>query len=207
MPELNLPYRSRVPEGATRPPAIVMVHGWLGDETVMWVFEHALPRQAALFSPRGPFIADGGFGWYSESQDQESFTQGVSALREFITRLTDTHSIDPTRIVLMGFSQGAAISSALTLTAPEQVTGLAMLAGFLPTLARPMLEPGKLAGKPVFIAHGAEDETVPIERARRAREALLRAGADVTYGEYAVGHKMSSQGLRDLKQWLAKVLG
>lgn len=204
VPDLNLIHRARLPEGVTRPPVIVLVHGWLGNETVMSVFEQAMPRRAALFYPRGPHVAGGGFGWYSEPPEAETFAQGLGALREFITRLPEAYAVDATRLSLVGFSQGAAMCSALTLTAPGQVTALAMLAGFLPTLARPLVQPGRLMGKRVFIAHGLQDETVSIEQAQSAREAMLHAGAEVTYHESHTGHKLSAQAMRDLKHWLAQ---
>jgi predicted esterase len=34
---------------------------------------------------------------------------------------------------------------------------------------------------------------------------LTIAGADITYGEYPVAHKMSPQGLRALRQWLMEI--
>jgi phospholipase/carboxylesterase len=60
---------------------------------------------------------------------------------------------------------------------------------------------------PVFIAHGTQDETVPVAAARQAREVYTRLGAQVTYGEYPTGHKLTTQAMADLKQWLAQVIG
>jgi phospholipase/carboxylesterase len=96
--------------------------------------------------------------------------------------------------------------AALTLSAPELVRGAALLAGFLPEPALAWAVPGRLAGRRVFIAHGQKDETVPVAAARHARAALTEAGAAVTYGEYPLGHKLSAQGMRDLKTWLAETL-
>ncbi len=205
MPDLNLPYRSRLSDSNTASPAIVLVHGWLGNEDVMWIFESSVPREAALFSPRAPLAVGSGYGWYAPDADAESFSAGVQALREFVARLPAVHRVDPARIVLVGFSQGAAIGSALMLSAPQLIHGLAMLAGFLPKPARDWVRPEALQGKAVFIAHGTEDDTIPVAEAVRAREALTRAGAEVTYGEYPVGHKMNTAALRALKGWLVKV--
>jgi phospholipase/carboxylesterase len=201
MPDLNLPYRYRLPDSHSAPPAIVLVHGWLGNENVMWVFESSLAKGAALFSPRGPLAEEGGYGWYRRDDDVETFNAGLNALREFVTRLPSIHPVDPARIVLVGFSQGAAVSSALLLSTPNMIHAVAMLAGFLPRPARDWVRPGRLEGKAVFIAHGMKDETVPVAEAARAREALTLAGAQVTYGEYHVGHKMSAAALRALKAW------
>lgn len=209
MTPLNLTYRSRLPDPAgprrldgDLRPAVVLVHGWLGNEHVMWAFEKALPPAAAVFSPRAPYAVEAGFGWSAERADSASFSQGLAALKDFVAGLPAAYPVDPRRIVLVGFSQGAALSAALALAAPELIRGAALLAGFLPPSAQPWAAPGRLAGKPVFMAHGDRDETVSVAAARQAREALAGAGALVTYGEYPIGHKLSAQGMRDLTAWL-----
>lgn len=213
MPSLNLIHRSRLPDSLSSPaPAVVMVHGWLGNENVMWQFEKTLPSGVIAVSPRAPFQVESGYGWSPPSppapggEGGRGDEGGLSALREFVSRLPEVYPVDPSRIVLMGFSQGAAMGYALALSEPAVIAGVAALAGFLPDGARQWIAPGRLAGKPVFIAHGAEDTAVPIEAAVSAREAMITCGADVTYAEYPTGHKMNAQGMRDLKAWLKAVL-
>jgi phospholipase/carboxylesterase len=58
-----------------------------------------------------------------------------------------------------------------------------------------------LKGKPVFVAHGTRDETVTIESARASIEILEQAGAQVTFCEDDVGHKVSAGCLRALKDF------
>jgi predicted esterase len=60
-----------------------------------------------------------------------------------------------------------------------------------------------LEGKPFFVAHGTKDEMVTIERARASIELLEQAGANVTYCEDEVGHKVSVTCLRSLKKFFA----
>ena len=203
MASLNLTFRSRLPasDAGGLAPAIIMVHGWLGNEDVMWAFESTLPRGAAVFSPRAPFAAQSGYGWMLDS-DAASFEMGLAALHEFVVGLPAAFAVDPARLVLMGFSQGAA----LALSAPELARGAALLAGFLPDQALAWAAPGRLAGRRILNLHGERDETIPVEAARRARAVLAEAGASLTYGEYPVGHKLSAQGMRDLKAWLAEAL-
>ncbi len=206
MSSLNLLHRVRLPKTPSPAPAIVMVHGWLGDENAMWAFDRVLPLNAVAVTPRGPFEAGEGFGWTAVRSDSDTFDEGLSALREFVTRLPEVYPVDPSRVVLMGFSQGAAMCYALTLASPAMAAAAAAIAGFLPDSARQWIVPGRLSGKPVFIAHGLNDTAVPVEEAVRAREALALAGANVSYHEDAVGHKLSAQSMRDLKVWLEKVL-
>src|SRR6185295_19050747 len=100
------------------------------------------------------------------------------------------YPIDPSRVVLMGFSQGAGMCAALILSDPASAAAVAILAGFLPQAARRWVQPGRLAGKSVFIAHGTADTTVPAERAQAARDALQTAGATVEYHDYPIAHKL-----------------
>jgi phospholipase/carboxylesterase len=201
----KLASRSRLPDSAANVPAVIMVHGWLGNEDVMWAFESYLPKGVAVFSPRGAIAAEGGYGWWRQDDYAATFAQGVEALRDFVTGVRESYPIDPARLVLMGFSQGAAAAIALALSAPGLVRGVALLAGFLPGPARAWATPNRLAGKHIFIAHGADDATVPVAEARSARDVLAATGAAITYGEYPAAHKMTPPGLRALRQWLIEM--
>lgn len=209
MVELNLVHRARLPETASRVPAVVMVHGWLGNENVMSAFDHVLPLGVAAISPRAPFAVESGYCWSLAQEDRESFAAGVAALREFITALPQQYPVNASQITLIGFSQGGAVCATVLAQAPELVRGVAILCGLLPGMARKALSehPSALSGKPVFITHGTKDETVPVEQAREARDLLLRAGADVAYSEFPVEHKLNPESLRLLKAWLSKQIG
>lgn len=207
MPSLNLIHRTRQPASGTAPyPALLMVHGWLGDENSMWAFSTALPTNAFIVSVRAPFATENGFGWTLPGE-ADSFERGLAALHEFVNQFPAQYSVDPNAITLMGFSQGAAMCYALTLQHPELVHATAALAGFLPEQARPWATPNRLQGKPVFIAHGTEDPTVSVEEARKARDVLAGCGANITYHESSSAHKLSAQAMRDLKAWLSTATG
>ena len=215
MGKVELVHRTQIPPEASpdRPvPVVVMVHGWKGDETVMWIFKQTIPPGAAIITPRAPLaVADGGYGWFQHENSElepepHSLWAGYEHLQRFLTQLPQQYPVDPARVVLMGFSQGAAICNTLALTQPDQVIGVASLVGLIPEIAVESSQ-GNLGGLPVFIAHGTQDETVPVAAARQARDVYTRLGAEVTYGEYPTGHKLTTQGMADLKSWLAQVVG
>ena len=111
MPDLNLVHRVRLPPDVSGPvPAIVMVHGWLGNENVMWAFASALPGRALAISMRAPVESDGGYGWMQADRVEPSgdgagsFEQGLAALREFVIQIPRAYPVDPGRVALMGFS-------------------------------------------------------------------------------------------------------
>jgi phospholipase/carboxylesterase len=133
-------------------------------------------------------------------------SNGLAALREFISQLPEMYPVDPTRLYLMGFSQGAATCYSFALSDPQSVAGVIALAGFLPNPAREWIVPNCLAHKPIFISHGIQDNDVPLAHAQEAREALTITGATITYREYETGHKLNTHGMRELKAWLSRVV-
>jgi phospholipase/carboxylesterase len=206
---LELVHRARVPQGGQEPrwPAVVMIHGWLGNENVMSIFERTVPASVAIISPRAPIeVEAGSYGWF-KLNEPDTFDAGLGALERFVRALPEAYPLDPARLVLMGFSQGAAMSLSLLLKEPPLVMAVASLAGFLPREALRWATPGRAAGKRVFMAHGTDDDTVPVAWARDAAGRLRESGAAVDLREYTVGHKLNAQGTRDLRHWLAGIYG
>jgi predicted esterase len=79
---------------------------------------------------------------------------------------------------------------------------MGVLAGFVPAGLDDYIAQKPLTGKNIFVAHGTQDEMVPIDRARASMELLEQAGATITYCEDEVGHKLSSGCLRALETYL-----
>lgn len=198
----------RPPREENRKPLTILIHGWTGDENVMWIFANYLPRDGWVIAPRGPVSApEGGYGWIPHREGFWPAVDDLKAPAQALVALADDwiseHKLGISRFSLMGFSQGAAMSLALALLYPQRIDRVAVLSGFLPPGAEAYLPDRRLEGLPVYVAHGALDETVPVERARRSVEALERLGARVTYCEGQVGHKLSAECLRGLNQFFA----
>lgn len=204
--EAGLAFRYQMPDAPGPYPTCVMVHGRRGDEDVMWIFRRAVPRPWLVVAPRAP-LADGElYSWLIQSPDQwpdlAAFDPAVEALTRFLRSLPRLFNADPDRTYLMGFSQGAAVSIATMLRHPTAAGGLAALVGFAPAAPDEAVA-GRLDRLPAFLAVGARDETIPYEQSQRAADLLRRAGADLTYGEYPIGHKLTAEGMRDLQAWFA----
>lgn len=189
--------RDRVPPGDGPHPLILMLHGWTGNEQSMWVFAPHMPSHALLVAPRGLFPAPfGGYSWSDPSNGLQTHMSDFStAIDSLLSLITSGHypTADTNAFSLIGFSQGAALSYALALTVPERVRAVAGLAGFLPIGINPLHEQKPLSGKPLFVFHGAKDEIVPVSLARKSISWLKKAGAQVSYCEADVGHKLSSR--------------
>ncbi len=200
----------RQPEGPPPHPVFLLLHGWTGDENSMWIFSSRLPRQGLLIAPRGVYQApSGGYGWQryqpGSSPVISDFIPAIDRLRNLLSQ-RNFPGADFSRLNLVGFSQGAALAYSFLLYHPGQIQSVAGLSGFLPDGAGEMLSSRPIQQTPVFIAHGTQDQLAPITRARQAVEDLSRAGADVSYCEDEVGHKLSASCFRELEAFFSELI-
>ena len=201
------------------PRLLLLIHGWTGDENSMWVFARDLPTHYWIVAPRAPHITQpGGYSWrQNQSELIGSPTLAMFApAAEALIKLVDAYSlsaglapssiegIDAGVFDVIGFSQGALISSLLAFLYPQRIGRTGILAGFVPGGLDELVAKRVLEGKPFFVTHGTKDETVTIDRARDSLETLERAGARVTYCEDEVGHKVSLNCLRALRNFMAE---
>ena len=204
----DLVYQQRA--GADHGPRLIMLHGLGGDEHAMSLFTRSIPAAFTVISPRAPIAiepgmfpgyTDRGYSWVRPATppDRMSFAPAIDQLRRFIA------AFDRSPVFLMGFSQGAALSYALSLAEPELITGVIALAGFLPEEARSPNTP-RFPNRGYLIIHGVDDQIVPIHRAHQARDFLQARGAPVEYHAYPGGHKIAAQGLKDITRWLERAL-
>jgi phospholipase/carboxylesterase len=188
-------------------PAVVLLHGRGGDEDAMWPFARTLPRGCVVVAPRAPHPDPvlGGWAWVNRADwewpDLARFDEAVAVVAGFLAALPGLYGTDPGRTFALGFSQGAATAFALALRRPAQLQGVASLVGFMPEYTPDGAARHPLSHLPVFMAAGQRDPLVPLTRARASAAALRSAGADLTYHEYDVGHKVSTAGSRDLALW------
>lgn len=201
-----LRYRPPLSESSSK--AILLLHGWTGDETVMWVFARNLPKDYWILAPRGPVKAPSGYGWNTVDQlsvqRYHEYEEMAAALIQEVGYWKRRFKIAAKSVDLMGFSQGAALSYALLVGHAEQIGKTAALAGFLPPGIEPEIFPQQMTGKEIFIAHGSKDETVPVRAARHAAEVFEKAGAKVIYCEDEVGHKLGASCNRGLAGFLGE---
>lgn len=213
--ETGLVHCAHIPpeaSAAVPAPLVLMLHGWAGNEASMWIFKQTVPPGVAIVTPRAPVdLHNGGFAWFTYDDHHRfqpklpALAAALDQLAHFVHTLPRFYPVDPTRIVLMGFSQGAITLNGFILSNPTAAAGVASLAGAMPPLANAKPQGNVLAGMPVFIAHGSRDDVVPLAEAQQTRDLYTAFGADVTYGEYPTTHKMHSQAMKDLKRWLVRL--
>jgi len=108
--------------------------------------------------------------------------------------------------VLGGFSQGAMVSTDVTLRLEEAPAGLAILSGTL--ISEPewrRLAPAR-AGLGVFQSHGTYDPVLPYASAEALRDLLQGAGLKVDFHPFDDQHTIPAGLLAPLAEFLAKRL-
>jgi phospholipase/carboxylesterase len=128
---------------------------------------------------------------------QGGFGPDVEFLDRALDRVFGAHAVDPGRIALGGFSDGASYALSLGLANGDLFTHLI---AFSPGFAAP----ARRVGRPlVFVSHGVEDPVLPIDRcSRRVVPALRAGGYDVTYEEFEDGHVVPAPLARRAVAWL-----
>ncbi len=174
---------------------------------VRFVFPHA---------PVRPVTVNGGMAmraWYdilgadiARREDEMGLRESLTAVSALIER-ERSRGIAANRIVLMGFSQGCAMTLLTGLRYPERLAGLVGLSGYLPLSASTAAERSVAnEGLPIFLAHGRMDPVIPIPRATASRDLLVSLGYPVEWHEYPMPHSVCAEEIADLNRWLLAVL-
>ena len=195
---------------SSNPRLLVMLHGWQGDENSMWIFTRRLSSDYWMMAPRGPYTADpSGFSWRPLQLSTfgmprlETLLPAAKELIKLIDEYSASVKLDALQFDLIGFSQGAAMTNLMGILYPHRIRKMGVLAGFVPAGLDHLILQKPLTGKKVFIAHGTQDQTIPIDRARDSIKLLEQAGAQVIFCEDEVGHKLSANCLRALESYLS----
>ena len=198
------------PSRSSNPRLLLLLHGWTGDENSMWIFTRGLSPDYWMIAPRAPHAADpSGFSWRPMQASTFGWPscEALFPAADGLIKLVDDYSVsvglDATQFDVIGFSQGAAMVNMLGILHPRRVCRMGVLAGFVPSGLEEQIAQKPLAGKKVFVAHGTQDQMIPLDRARASIALLEQAGAQVTYCEDEVGHKLSVNCLRALESYLS----
>lgn len=167
-------------------------------------------------APERPVTVNGGYrmpAWYDilgphPAPEDEA---GLRASQAQIAALLDreiARGVPAGRIVLMGFSQGCAMTLMTALRYPQRLGGAVGLSGYLPLAASTAAERSAAnTGLPLFLAHGTQDNIVNPSRGRASRDALQALGHPVDWHEYPMAHSVCMEEITDLNAWLLHQLG
>jgi len=130
--------------------------------------------------------------------------QARESMHKIATAIDDLkiqYNTNPTNTFLLGFSQGAILSYALSLNFPNKIQHVIALSGYLNKELIPNDIDQKISTD-YYISHGSVDQVIPVEWARNTTPFLETLKLQYEYSEYPVGHGVSPQNFFSFKKWI-----
>ncbi|KIJ68625.1 hypothetical protein HYDPIDRAFT_82069 [Hydnomerulius pinastri MD-312] len=206
---------------------VIFLHG-LGQSNVTWahVVMEALAKDFPSLlwllpqSPQNPVTLNQGErrpSWFDianlpphdDEYDKTGITQSVSIIENIILEQVYA-GIDSRKIVLVGFSQGAALSLIVALTTLHELGGVVGLSGWIPPGVREQMIHTE-QNLPILWCHGDADDEIPLSNGENAIQ-FIRSKLHITeprlrFKKYAgLGHTINDQELNDLIPWLREIM-
>ena len=174
--------------------AIIAIHGWKGDE---YVFEQVAKlinlENSEWFFPRAPYKADSGNGnsWFGGNDEAGwEFDKTFDGMNNLINKI-QKRGYSPSKIFLIGFSQGACLAIDFALRLPFSIGGIVAIAGFIKFKERFLEEASnESSDTPILLMHGNQDDIIPIKAGETAYNILLERGYPIHFESYNAKHKI-----------------
>ena len=168
-------------------------------------------------APQRPVTINNGWvmpAWYDirslartpDREDARHIAEAAGMIQALIAR--EVQQVPSSRLALLGFSQGAAMSLHVGLRHPERLAGVGVLSGYLVVEDTVDSERNPAnADTSFFFGHGARDAVVPIAKGRASRERLEMLGYPTEWVERPrMGHEVDPEEIAALGTWLQAVL-
>jgi predicted esterase len=172
-------------------PVALMLHGAGGHA------QHGLDLLQHLADDNGLIlVAPASTGQTWDVIINRAYGPDVALIDEGLGHVFNNYAVDPTRIAIGGFSDGASYALSLGLTNGKLFTHVI---AFSPGFVVPLLPRGR---PQVFISHGTHDDVLPIDRCSRHIVSELRqAGYDLTYQEFDGPHTVPDDIAAQAMRW------
>ena len=215
--------------------AIIFLHG-LGDSPDGWSkLGEWLPQYAPnladldityVFPPAHnvAITVNGGEkmpGWFDvfdwpigidAKDDARGLAMSVKRVEEIVNELKEEEGIDPSRVILGGFSQGGAVAVTAAYNRRKKgaipFAGCIVMSGWLPLKEYLDVSEEIAKATPLFWSHGQMDDKILYEQQVFGVDKLDSLGVDVTAHSYPVGHESTSnwEEIQDMAEFVETVL-
>ena len=198
---------------------IIWMHGLGADcwDFVSIVKELGLPADLPLRfifpqAPSRPITINNGQvmpGWYDISMaelqrkpDEAGVRQSQASIDALIEREIGRGGAAD-KIILAGFSQGGAIALQTGLRYREALGGIMALSTYL-TLEDSLAAEATAANAniPIFMAHGTEDQLIPLSLAQSSRAKMATRDYKIEWHEYPMPHSVCIEEIEDIGVWI-----
>jgi phospholipase/carboxylesterase len=177
----------------------------LGLPIVRFVFPNAPSRavtiNAGMVMPAWYDITSFGGARPGERADD---VRRSARLIEAVLEREERRGIPSSRMVLAGFSQGAAMALYVGTRYPRPLLGIMVLSGYEVLPETREAEAGEAnRATPMLFCHGTHDPLVAIDRGRQAYHTYARPERKTEWHELPMGHEVSPEEIVVIREWLA----
>ena len=209
-PHRDQPVRTAGRDIADAAAVMILIHG--RGATAESILQLAAELDRDDFAYLAPQAA--GFTWYPQSflapieENEPYLSSALNFVRSVVDRMLES-GIPSERLMLLGFSQGACLTTELTARNPRRYGGIvALTGGLIGPDGTPRDYPGSLDGTPVFLGSSDPDFHIPVERVHETERVLTGMGAVVTKRIYpGMGHTVNEDEIAHVRRMMADVVG
>jgi phospholipase/carboxylesterase len=201
-----IPAQAQTEETGHQPrPTLLLLHATGGTENDLLDLGRILLPGAAQLSPRGKILENGRARFFKRLAegvfDIPDLKFRTHELADFIAVAADAYHLNPSRIIAIGFSNGANMAASLLLLRPGVLAGAILLHPMLPLVPD---FPPELEHTTVFIGASRNDPLVSVHETEHLTSLLKQCGANVTLSWHNSGHTINHAEIREAKAWLAR---
>lgn len=185
---------------------LLLLHGTGGSEHDLIPLGQELDPSAALLSPRGKILENGMPRFFRRLAegvfDLEDLRMRTHELADFVITAAERYKIDISKIVAVGYSNGANIAASLLFLRPEILRAAILFRAMVPLVPDSLPD---LSFVYIWIGAGDQDPIVPPSETQRLVGLLRRAGANVTIHFADATHGLTDTEVRTAKRWLEEL--
>lgn len=191
-------------------PAIFLLHGMGSNEDDLPQLVQEFQSQCHIISLRGPITQKPGYAFFTIQEvgkpDRAIFDKVLIALQRFMLEAIEEFQIDPHKVYVLGFSQGAVLAQSLAFVMGNLITGIVALSGYTPKFVTEEYAIRTVNHLHAFISHGDYDYVIPSQWGVESKELFKQFGASVTFKQYPDGHGVTPENRQDLVMFLTQQL-
>jgi phospholipase/carboxylesterase len=206
----------KAPDAANPDALIVFLHGYGANGQDLFGMEPHFRRAAPtalIAAPNAPLDLPGAAGgkmWFPITRiDPNEMARGCAeaspAIHSYLDMLLHDHAIKPSRLILIGFSQGCMLTLHVGPRRADRPAGLIGFSGVLCDGERLLTEARHRP--PVLLVHGQEDNVVPVGALYQSMQGLAAAGFfPLASIEPGLPHGIGNHGLQLALEFVHKQL-
>jgi len=181
---------------------LLLLHGTGGSENDLIPIGRVFGKKINLLSIKGQVEENGMVRFFKRHSegvfDIDDLKFRTNELSDFIFSACENFGLNEKKIIVLGYSNGANLAGSLLLMHPEILAGAILIRPMIPFKPEFNID---LKNKPVLIAAGKNDFTVPEGQSTEWADLLSKYNAKVTLHFENAGHNLTQQDISFAIEW------